>query len=355
MTNADDCDLFELTAECGCAAKIPAGQLACVLAELELPEDPAVLVGLKTLDDAGIYALDEERCLVQTIDFFPPVARDPYTYGQIAAANALSDIYAMGGRPLTALAIVCFPARKLPFAVLGAITRGAVDKLGEAGCALLGGHSVVDPQPKFGLAVTGVVARGAIMDNAHARPGDLLILTKPLGTGLTIMAIRARLATGPQEAAVNRSMAALNKEAARLAALHGVRAATDITGFGLLGHALQLAQASEVALELWVGALPRHDGVRGFAELGLLSAAVYSNRAYVGDAVGFAEGVALADQDLCFDPQTSGGLLLACPAEHADALLAALGGVAAGAAVIGRVLPQDRAPRLRVLTAPCSP
>jgi selenide,water dikinase len=350
MNDGTSIDLFELAGECGCAAKVPAGQLACALADLDLPDDPAVLVGIRTLDDAGIYALDDERCLVQTVDFFPPVARDPYTYGRIAAANALSDVYAMGGRPLTALAIVCFPAKALPLAALGAISRGAADALAEAGCALLGGHSIVDSQPKFGLAVTGVVARGAILDNAHARPGDLLLLTKPLGTGLTIMAIKARLATERQEADVNRSMAALNAEAARLAAAHGVRAATDVTGFGLLGHALQLARASDVTLEFHVDALPRLDGVRDFAALGLLSAAAYGNRAYVGEAVEFAEGIALADQDLCFDPQTSGGLLLACPAERASALVAELGRAAAGSAIVGRVVPAAGATRLRVLT-----
>jgi selenide,water dikinase len=169
------------------------------------------------------------------------------------------------------------------------------------------------------------------------------------------MAIKARLATAAQELAANRSMAALNQEAARLALAHGVRAATDVTGFGLLGHALQLARASGAALELWAGALPRLDGVRGFAELGLLSAAAYSNRAYVGSDVAFGEHLALADQDLCFDPQTSGGLLLACPAGRAQALVEALGGPAAGAALVGRVLPEDDGPRLRVLTAPPSP
>lgn len=345
-------DLFTLGVECGCAAKVPAGQLACILKDIELPTNPQVLVGPETLDDAGIYALDDEQCLVQTLDFFPPVARDPYTYGQIAAANSLSDVYAMGGRPITALAIVCFPAQKLPPEILAAMTKGATDKLKEAGCALLGGHSVIDPEPKYGFSITGLVPRSKVTDNAHVVPGDVLILTKPLGTGLTIMAIKAGMAEEAQETAVNYSMATLNAEGARLAALHGVHAATDITGFALLGHTLQLARASGVAMEFYSDQLPRFEGVRGFAELGLLPAAAYSNRAYVGDAVCFAPEVALADQDLCFDPQTSGGLLLACPADQAQALLAELQRTLPAAAIIGRALPQDGTPLLRVLQRP---
>lgn len=342
-------DLFTLGVECGCAAKVPAGQLACILKGIEFPTDPRVLVGPETLDDAGIYALDDEQCLVQTLDFFPPVARDPYTYGQIAAANSLSDVYAMGGRPITALAIVCFPAKKLPPEALAAMTRGAADKLREAGCALMGGHSVIDPEPKYGFSITGLVPRSQLTDNAHARPGDVLILTKPLGTGLAIMGIKAAMASDAQETAVNRSMAALNAEAARLGALHGVRAATDITGFGLLGHAMQLAKASGVSLELHMDRLPRLEGVIGFAELGLLPAAAYSNRAYVGDAVTFDGDITLAEQDLCFDPQTSGGLLLACPEDRAHALLAALQGAVETAVIVGRVLPRDGEHLIRVI------
>lgn len=342
-------DLFALTVECGCAAKVPAGQLANILRGVELPKNPRVLVGPETLDDAGIYALDEEQCLVQTVDFFPPVARDPYTYGQIAAANSLSDVYAMGGKPITALAVVCFPAKKLPAEALAAMMKGAADKLSEAGCALMGGHSVIDTEPKYGFSVTGVVSQSQVTDNAHARPGDVLMLTKPLGTGLTIMAIKAGMASERQEAAANRSMAMLNAEAARLAALHGVRTATDITGFGLLGHTLQLARASRVSVELYSDDLPRLEGVQGFAKLGLLSAAAYSNRAYVGDAVWFAPDVDLADQDLCFDPQTSGGLLLACPGDRAQALFTALRSAVETVAIVGRVLPVGEAQTLRVL------
>jgi selenide,water dikinase len=314
-------DLFESVTECGCAAKVPAQDLASLLRGVEVPADPAVLVGADTLDDAGVYQLSSEQCLVQTLDFFPPVARDPEDYGRIAAANSLSDVYAMGGRPLTALAIVCFPSKLVRQGILAAVTRGAVEKLREAGCVLLGGHSVVDPQPKFGLAVTGVIRPQEVLTNGAARPGDVLVLTKPLGTGVTIMAVRAGLASTEQERSVNRSMASLNAKAAELARRCGAVCATDVTGFGLLGHAMQLARASGVALEIGFDGVPLLDGAPGFAEQGLLSAAAYTNRDYVGDAVRFDDDVPLPARDLLFDPQTSGGLLICCPAERAAAFV----------------------------------
>jgi selenide, water dikinase len=314
-------DLFETTAECGCAAKIPAGELSSMLNDLKLPSSPQLLVGPQTLDDAGVYELPGGQCLVQTVDFFPPVARRPIDYGRIAAANALSDVYAMGGRPLTALAIVCCPSESLDAHVLREITAGAVEKLTEAGAVLAGGHSVVDPLLKFGLAVTGIVERERILDNAGAAAGQALVLTKPLGTGITIMAIKAGMASPQQEQAANRSMAALNAEASRLALECGATSCTDVTGFGLLGHALQLARASEVSLELWFDSLPLLEGVLDYAASGLLSGATYANRKYVGEAVNFAENVELAEQDLLFDPQTSGGLLIACPQDQAERLV----------------------------------
>lgn len=341
-------DLLALSSECGCAAKLPAGQLACMLGGLRIPTSPRVIVGPETLDDAGVYELDADTCLVQTLDFFPPVARDPYMYGQIAAANALSDVYAMGGRPITALAIVCFPASSLPPEALTAMTKGAADKLAEAECALLGGHTVVDPVPKYGFSVTGLVARSQLTDNAHARPGDDLLLTKPLGTGLTLMAVKARMASEAQESEANRSMATLNAVAAHLGTRHGIHAATDITGFGLLGHAVQLARASSVALEISMADLPTLEGVLSFAEFGLLPAAAYANRSYVGEAAAFDPEITLAQQDLCFDPQTSGGLLLACPADRAEDLLLALRAEGLPAARIGRVRPEEGGPRLRI-------
>jgi selenide,water dikinase len=332
------CDLFALCDDCGCAAKIPAGTLSSMLKDLDVSSGGQVLVGADTLDDAGVFALDERTTLVQTVDFFPPVARDPETYGAIAAANALSDIYAMGGTPATALAIVAFPAKRLPGEVLAAIMRGAAAVLRETGTVLLGGHSVVDPHPKFGLAVTGTIDRTRILANAGARPGDRLILTKPLGTGVTIMAVKAGLAEAGHEDEANRSMRSLNRTAARLALAHGVHACTDITGFGLLGHAWQLAKASGVSLRIDASALPLLGGALGYARLGLLPGAAYANRDYCAARVRLDPTLPLELQDLLVDPQTSGGLLLACPPERAAALLADLrAGLDTACADIGQV------------------
>lgn len=313
-----DIDLFESVEECGCAAKVPAQALAAVVKGIELPRDPFVLVGPETLDDAGIYRISDEQCLVQTLDFFPPIARDPVIYGRIAAANSLSDVYAMGGVPKTALAIVTCPSELVKEGVLGAITRGAAEKLKEAGCVLLGGHSVLDPLLKFGLSVTGLVQEKDLFSNATARPGDVLFLTKPLGTGLTTMAVRAGMATQELEAEGYRTMASLNDKASALAHEAGASCVTDVTGFGLLGHAMQLAQASSVALEFHLDSIATLDQVRVFANDGLLSAAVYNNASYVGNSVSFGDGIELADKDILFDPQTSGGLLVCCPPDKAD-------------------------------------
>ncbi len=310
-------DLFSLDCECGCAAKVPADRLAGILKNADLPTSPDLLVGVDTLDDAGIYRISEDRCLVQTVDFFPPVARDPYVYGEIAAANSLSDVYAMGGEPLTALAIVCFPAERFGPEVFEAMMKGAVDKIREAGAVLVGGHSIVDAQPKFGLAVTGSVRPDEVMDNAGAAPEDALILTKPLGTGITIMAAKGGIARKEQEDAANKCMATLNRDAAAAARKCGATACTDVTGFAFLGHGMQMAKASGVSLEIHMDALPKLDGVLEFAGMGLLAGAAYSNRRYAESSVEFAEDITLAEQDLLFDPQTSGGLLVACPADRA--------------------------------------
>lgn len=342
-------DLFESVTECGCAAKVPAQQLAGLLRGLEMPADPAVLVGPDTLDDAGIYRISEEQCLVQTVDFFPPVARRPEDYGRIAAANALSDVYAMGGRPLTALAIVCMPSRLVQDGALRDITRGAAETLAEAGCALLGGHSVLDPQAKFGLSVTGVIHPQEILTNAAARPGDALVLTKPLGTGVTIMAVRAQLASAAQEAAMNRSMATLNAKAAALARRCGARCVTDVTGFGLLGHAMQLARASGVSLEIGAEGVPLLEGALGFAEQGLLSAAAYTNQDYVAAETAYGQDVPQPLRDMLCDPQTSGGLLICCPPARLSELMAwARQELSTACGVVGRVAAAAPGPRIRV-------
>ena len=335
--------------ECGCAAKVPASSLLSVLRNVDLPGSPAIVLGPETLDDAGVYRISDDQCLVQTIDYFPPVARDPYTYGQIAAANSLSDVYAMGGKPLTALAVVCFPSKTLEMEVLGQITQGAVDKLKEAGAVLLGGHSIVDPLVKYGLAVTGVVHPDRILDNAHASPGDALILTKPIGTGVTILGVKAGMADETQEAEANRCMSTLNRDASEIALGCGATSCTDVTGFGLLGHAIQTAAASGVSMEIWPDNVPKLAGALEFAGTGLLSAAAYANRDYVGDRVEFAEDVSLAEQDILFDPQTSGGLLVCCPADRAEETIRrARRSLSTSCAIVGKVVEMRTGSRILV-------
>ena len=342
-------DLFQTAGECGCAAKVPAQLLAATLGRIDLPTNPHLIVGPKTLDDAGVYQISKELCLVQTIDFFPPVARNPYTYGQIAAANSLSDIYAMGGVPITALAVVCLPSTMLSFSIIEEITRGAVDKLTESGAVLLGGHSILDPLLKYGLAVTGTIHPDRILDNAGAKPGNLLLLTKPLGTGTTIMAVKAGLADETRENQANRSMSTLNRDAAQIALEFGAAACTDVTGFGFLGHAFQMAKASKVSLEIWFERLPKLDGVLEYAAMGLLSAAAYANRNYVGENVTFDSDIELAEQDLLFDPQTSGGLLFALPENQArPALEKAEKKLSTPCAIVGKVTKATETPNIIV-------
>jgi selenide,water dikinase len=342
-------DLFSVDCECGCAAKVPADRLSCILRDAELPSPPELLVGPETLDDAGVYRISDDQCLVQTVDYFPPVARDPYVYGQIAAANSLSDVYAMGGKPLTALAIVCFPAKTFDPEVLGEITRGGVDKLREAGAVLVGGHSIVDAQPKYGFSVTGVVRPEEIVDNAHARPGDMLMLTKPLGTGVTIMAVKAGMASPEQEDGANRCMRTLNADAASIVRDGGATSCTDVTGFGLLGHAVQMARASGVSMEIYMDEVPKLHGVLEYAAMGLLSGATYSNRKYVGEAVDFDPDIEEREQDLLFDPQTSGGLLISCPQDRAqDMIEQAKTTLSTPCAIVGRVTERQTETRIAV-------
>lgn len=288
--------------------------------------DPRVLVDFRTADDAGVYAWESGPALVQTVDFFTPIVDDPYLYGQIAAANAISDVYAMGGRPLTALAIAAFPETGLDTGTIRSIFRGGVDVLRAAGVALLGGHTVRDREIKFGYAVTGAVDPARIWTNAGARPGDVLFLTKPIGTGIVGTAIkfgRAPQALVDQAVA---SMRTLNKAAAEAVRDLDIHGCTDITGFGLIGHTVEMAVASGVTVELDAAAVPLFDGVRELAAANR-SGGLASNQAHFADRVTFASAEAAALADLFYDPQTSGGLLLAVPAaaavEAADRLRAA--------------------------------
>ena len=307
-----------------------------MLSKIPKISDPNVLVGIDTADDAGVYRLNDETALIQTLDFFTPIVDDPYLFGQIAATNSLSDVYAMGGRPLTAMNIVTFPICRLAPEVLLAILSGGQQKIAEAGAVMLGGHTIDDDEPKYGLSVTGVVHPDKVLTNAGARPGDALVLTKAIGTGVLYTAMRAELfATGVAAAAA--SMARLNKYAAEVMLRYPVNACTDITGFGLLGHAFELADASQVDLELDSRAVPLLPEAAEAAGMGLVPAGAYANRDYLKQ-VDFQPAVPVNLQDLLFDPQTSGGLLISLPADRAPELVAELqsAGVT-DAACIGRV------------------
>ncbi len=290
-------------------------------ASLQPQRDPRLIVGFDLADDAGVVRLDDERALVQTVDFFTPVVDDPYTFGAIAAANALSDVYAMGGEPLSALNILCWN-EALPAEALAAVLAGGLDKVREAGAVLAGGHSVTDNEPKFGLAVTGVVHPERIWANQGARAGDALVLTKPLGTGIVTTAMKRQMCPPEAEAAAIEAMARLNREARDVAHPLAVHAATDITGFGLAGHAWEMAKASGVRVTFDVDRMPILVHAVALADAGHLTRGEHSNREYVGDALRF-EGVSEALQSVMVDPQTSGGLLMALPEADAQTLVEA--------------------------------
>ena len=279
-----------------------------------------MIVDYRTGDDAGIFRLGDGTLLVQTVDFFTPVVDDPGAYGAIAAANALSDVYAMGGRPLTALSIAAIPDRDFPMEWVSAIFQGGASKLKEAGCALLGGHSVRDPEIKFGYAITGIVDEAALLTNAGARPGDVLVLTKPLGTG--VIATAQKNGRAPEESilASTMSMSRLNRIPAEMARRYEARAATDITGFGLIGHALGVARESGVGLEIHAASLPLLPGALNLSEESQ-SGGLKANRRQFAEKVDGDERVPTSLVTLVYDPQTSGGLLLSVPEDRADSLL----------------------------------
>jgi selenide,water dikinase len=315
------------------------GTLSQVLREItHLNQDPRLLIGLETTDDAAVYQLDDQQALIQTLDFFTPVVDDPYLFGQIAAANALSDVYAMGGTPLLALNIACFPTC-LPVEMVGAILKGGADKVREAGALIAGGHTVEDEEPKYGLAVTGLVHPDRVISNAGARVGDLLILTKPLGTGIILTAAKAGLAQQDAVARIEESMATLNREAAQAMLAVGVSACTDITGFGFLGHLHELAAASGVMVEVAAEGIPLFPAATELAQMGLVPGGAYRNREYLAGKVAFAPEIGEELQDVLFDPQTSGGLLISVPQGKEGKLLAELArrGVSE-ARLVGRVV-----------------
>jgi selenide, water dikinase len=331
--------LTQLVENAGCASKIDEATLREVLRGLPFADDPRILIGAPAGDDAGVFRLDDHTALVQTVDVFSPSVDDPYLFGQIAAANSLSDVYAMGGRPITALSIVGFPASTLPHRIMHDILRGGLDKMAEAGVAVLGGHSIKDAEIKAGFAVTGLVHPDRVATHAGAQPGDRLVLTKPLGTGIIAFALQVgRAPDGAVEAAA-RWMAQLNRRAAELMIEADAHAATDVTGFGLSGHLASMAAASKVDVEIVWDDLPLLPGVLECLAEEIIPGGVERNRESSGQALLADEGVPPRGLEICFDPQTSGGLLIAVRESAAEALLARLRHEGCEeAAIIGRVL-----------------
>jgi selenide,water dikinase len=300
-----------------------------------------LLVGIETSDDAGVFRLREDLAIVNTVDFFTPVVDDPYTYGQISATNSLSDVYAMGGEPKTAMNIVCFPQSDLDKEILAEILRGGMDKATEAGVVIVGGHSVADDEIKYGMAVTGVIDPRRVIRNVGAQVGDVVVLTKPLGTGILTTALKRAHLHEEEYAAAVTSMATLNDKAARAMLRHTVHACTDITGFSLMGHACEMAMGSGVTLHLHASALPLLPGALRLALEGYITGGCKRNRDYLADKVRAASSVPQDFNDVAFDPQTSGGLLIVVPEQESQALVRDLlaEGVLA-AAVIGAVHPR---------------
>jgi selenide,water dikinase len=320
-----------------------------VLGKLARQNDPNVLVGFDTADDAGVYKISATQALVQTVDFFTPIVDDPYTFGQIAASNSLSDVYAMGGRPLSALAIVCFPD-KGDLDILQQILAGGLSKMMEAGCVVIGGHSVRDPEIKFGYAVTGMIDPQKVWANANAQVLDSLILTKGLGTGVISTAIKRGEAKQAWIDAATKSMTTLNSRAAEVAASgkFTVHAATDVTGFGLIGHAREMAAGSGVSLRIDSAKVPLLEGAMDCVRAGFIPGGLKNNREFAECLVGYEANVPEEIRTILFDPQTAGGLLLSVARSDADSLVTALNNVGVPAVEIGEVLPQGK-PLIRVV------
>ena len=319
------------------------GDLNKAICDLPHMSDPNLLLGLASLDDAGVYKLTDELAIIQTIDYFTPIVDDPYTFGQIAVANALSDVYAMGGKPLTAMNVVCFPTKSLDISVLKDILRGGADKMVEAGVILVGGHSIDDTELKYGLSVTGTVHPKRLVTNSGAKVGDKLILTKPLGTGIISTALKAKMVDKETAAKVAKCMATLNDRASALMQEVGVHACTDVTGFGLLGHACQIAQNSRVGINISSASVPLLPRAEEFAQQELYPGGSLRNREFYSTAVIIANEVPDHIQGILFDAQTSGGLLICLAPRKANLLLDRLRQAdVEDAAIIGDVVSEPK-------------
>ncbi len=323
-------------AQCaGCGAKVGAGVLAQLLEGIRVRRDPNLLVGFDKSDDASVYKVSEELALVQTVDFFPPIVDDPYTFGRVAATNALSDVYAMGGEPRLCLNVMAVP-EDMPGDAVREILRGGYDTVYDAGAMITGGHTILDPEPKYGLAVTGFVRPDRVLTNSGARPGDVLILTKPLGIGVLSTAKKADLLSPEGEALMIRLMTTLNRAARDVMVKYPVHACTDVTGFGLLGHLCEMAQGSDVEAAVDAGAVDFIPEAGELARTGILPAGMYRNRSFAEPWVDTGDAE-LWQQDLLYDPQTSGGLLIAADPAGADDLLAELRDAVPSAQRIGTI------------------
>jgi len=341
-------DLLSTVEQGGCSAKLPAVELNKVLKDLPSMEDENLVVDIDTHDDAGVYMIRDDYALIQTTDFFPPVCSDAYDFGQIAAANALSDVYAMGGQVLTALNLVMFPA-DLPLDILKEILKGGQDKVLESGGVIAGGHTIADPIPKYGLAVTGYVHPDKLTTNDAAQAGDVLILTKPIGTGVVTAARRVDLCDEETYQESISNMKLLNREASTIMNEFGVKCATDITGFGLLGHILKLAIASDVSISVnasSVSALPR---VMEFIEMGCIPGAAFRNLEYIEDSCYFDDSIDYNTKMFLVDAQASGGILMCVKQEDADEVLVKLRASAyPTSSIVGEVIRKEARPALNI-------
>ena len=338
-----DVKLTKLASCAGCGAKVGAGTLAALLEDFKTRHDPHLIVGFDKSDDASVYVINDETALIQTVDFFPPIVDDPYMFGQIAAANAISDIYAMGGEPHLALNLLCV-TEQMEDDWIREILRGGYDKAYEAGVIISGGHTISGSDPLYGLAVTGFAKPDQIRKNAAAKPGDVLILTKPLGIGILTTAAKAELVDAGLLKKLYGQMARLNKDACHLMQKYRVHSCTDVTGFGLLGHGLEMAQGSGCTLHLSVTKIPYHKEAEEFAGMGFVPAGAYRNRNFAESSVLVRGKVSRAMQDILYDPQTSGGLLIAVDEKDSEALLRELEEMVPGAQKIGYVTEPEEKP-----------
>ncbi len=331
-------DLLQMVESGGCSAKISPKQLEEILKYLPLPEDPNILVDIDTQDDAGVYKVNDELALVLTTDFFPPVCSDPYEFGQIAAANSISDVYAMGGTPVVALNIMMFPAGKLPMEAYAEILKGGSDMASEAGLRIIGGHTIDDNPPKYGLAVVGYVHPLKIITNSGARPGDSLILTKPVGTGVILAGQRLGISKKADVLVALELMKLLNRKGAEVMKRHGIKGATDITGFGLAGHTLKMAKASDVSIKLNMSHVPLIGDTYKLLDEGCIPGASFRNLDYAEKDTVFDEVLDYNLKMAAFDAQTSGGLLMSVPSALSEKVLSDLHSAGlSSSAIIGTV------------------